>query len=59
MYPTYELDKQVVIEELKKEGTNPDFCSFYPANNCVGIGYGRVSMYYTVKDGKVIEKMVD
>ena len=59
MYPSYDEDLKIVKEELQKEGTKVEFCSFYPANNCVGIGYGRVSMYYTVRDGKVVEKMVD
>ena len=56
-YENYESDCEVVIEELEREGIK--YYTLYPANNCVGVSYGRVSAYYTVRDGVVVEKMID
>ena len=56
-YENYESDVEVVKAELEREGIK--FYTLYPANNCVGVSFGRVSAYYTVRNGKVIEKMID
>lgn len=56
-YENYESDKEIVIAELAKEGK--EYYTLYPANNCVGVSYGRVSAYYIVRDGKVVDVQID
>ena len=57
MYQNYESDVEIVKKELEAEGIK--YFTLYPANNCVGVSYGRVSAYYTVRDGVVVDKMID
>ena len=56
-YPEYENDLVVVKQKLEEEGRK--FYTTYPANKCVGVNYGRVSAYYIVRDGKVVDVQID
>ena len=56
-YPEYENDLVVVKQKLEEEGRK--FYTTYPANNCVGVNYGRVAAYYIVRDGKVVDVQID
>lgn len=57
-YENYESDVEIVKKELE-EVDGVKYYTLYPANNCVGVSYGRVSAYYTVRNGCVVEKMID
>lgn len=57
MYEKYESDLAVVKKELESQGIKN--YTVYPANNCVGVTYGRVSSYYIVKNGVVVDIQID
>lgn len=57
MYEEYESDLKVVKQKLADQGIQ--FYTTYPANNCVGVNYGRVSAYYIVSGGEVVEIQID
>ena len=57
IYENYESDLEVVKAKLAEEGRS--FYTTYPANNCVGVNYGRVSAYYIVSGGEVIDIQID
>ena len=57
MYENYESDLEVVKAKLAEEGKT--FYTTYPANNCVGVNYGRVAAYYIVRDGRVVDVQID
>lgn len=50
-------DFEVVKAKLAEEGIVN--YSLYQANGCVGVTFGRVSAYYYVRDGKVVDVIVD
>jgi len=56
-YEKYESDLEIVKAKLAEEGIT--FYSTYPANKCVGVSYGRVSAYYIVRDGRVVDVQID
>jgi hypothetical protein len=56
-YEKYESDLEIVKAKLAEEGIA--FYSTYAANNCVGVSYGRVSAYYIVRDGRVVDVQID
>ena len=57
MYANYESDLKIVEAKLAEEGKT--VYTTYPANNCVGVSYGRVSAYYIVRDGRVVDVQID
>jgi hypothetical protein len=57
MYETYEQDLEVVKQKLAEEGIT--IYTTYKANHCVGVSYGRVSAYYIVRNGKVVDVQID
>ena len=56
-YETYDEDLKVVEAELISSGIK--HYHVYPANMCVGVGYGRISCYYHVREGKIVEVIYD
>lgn len=50
-------DFEVVKAKLAEEGIK--HYSLYQGNGCVGVNYGRVSAYYIVRDGKVVDVQID
>jgi hypothetical protein len=50
-------DFDVVKAKLAEEGIV--YYSLYQANGCVGVSYGRVSAYYFVRDGRVVDVQID
>lgn len=50
-------DFEVVEKKLAEEGIK--HYSLYQANGCVGVSYGRISAYYYVRDGKVVDIIFD
>jgi len=57
IYDGYESELKVVEAKLAEEGiTN---YTTYPANQCVGVNYGRVSAYYIVSGGRVVDVQID
>jgi len=50
-------DFEVVKEKLAQEGVVN--YSLYQANGCVGVTIGRISCYYYVLNGKVIDIIFD
>ena len=56
-YPEYENDLVIVKKKLEEEGIK--HYTFYPANKCVGVNYGRIAAYYIVRDGKVVDVQID
>jgi hypothetical protein len=57
IYENYESDLEVVKAKLAEEGI--DTYTTYAANQCVGVNYGRVSAYYIVSGGRVIDVQID
>ena len=57
MYDEYESDLKVVEAKLAEQGIKN--YTTYPANQCVGVTYGRVSAYYIVSGGEVIDVQID
>lgn len=57
MYQNYQSDVEIVKAKLQEQGII--HYTLYPANNCVGVSHGRVSSYYIVRDGKVIDIQID
>jgi len=56
-YENYESDLEIVKVKLAEEGIK--YYTTYPANNCVGVNYGRVAAYYIVRGGRVIDVQID
>jgi hypothetical protein len=56
-YETYDEDVKVVEAELIRSGVTG--YHLYPANMCVGVGYQRISCYYYVREGKIVEVNYD
>jgi hypothetical protein len=54
---SYEQDLEVVKAKLAEQGIT--HYSTYKANHCVGVSYGRVSAYYIVRNGKVVDIQID
>ena len=54
---SYEQDLEVVKAKLAEEGITS--YNTYKANHCVGVSYGRVSAYYIVRNGKVVDIQID
>jgi hypothetical protein len=54
---SYEHDLEVVKQKLAEEGIT--IYTTYKANHCVGVSYGRVSAYYIVRNGKVVDVQID
>lgn len=52
-----EKDFEIVEDHLKSQGIT--VYSLYKANNCIGVSYDRISCYYYVKDGKVVNIVYD
>jgi hypothetical protein len=50
-------DLKIVEAKLAEQGIK--FYSTYAANGCIGVSYGRVSAYYFVRDGKVVDIIID
>ena len=57
MYDEYESDLKVVEAKLAEQGINS--YTTYPANQCVGVNYGRVSAYYIVSGGEIVDVQID
>lgn len=57
IYENYESDVEVVKAKLAEQGIT--YYSLYPANKCVGVNFGRVSAYYYVRDGEVVDVIID
>lgn len=57
MYSTYEQDLEVVKAKLAEQGI--EHYTTYKANHCVGVSYGRISAYYIVRNGKVVDIQID
>ena len=57
IYENYQFDVEVVKAKLAEQGIT--YYSLYPANNCVGVNFGRVSAYYIVRDGRVVDVQID
>ena len=57
MYGSYEQDLEVVKAKLAEEGIT--VYTTFKANHCVGVSYGRVSAYYIVRNGKVVDIQID
>jgi len=56
-YENFESDLKIVEAKLAEEGIK--FYTTYPANNCVGVNYGRIAAYYIVRDGRVVDVQID
>ena len=56
-YEKYESDLEIVKAKLAEQGIT--YYSLYPANNCVGVNFGRVSAYYIVQNGEVVDVQID
>jgi hypothetical protein len=56
-YQNYESDLEIVKAKLAAEGV--EYYTTYPANNCVGVNYGRISAYYIVRNGAVVDVQID
>ena len=56
-YENYESDLVAVQAYMANQGIQ--YYTVYPANNCVGVSYGRVEAYAIVREGKVVEFMID
>ena len=48
---------KVIDADLKSRGIT--VYSWYPANNCIGVSYGRVSCYYYIRNGQIVEIVYD
>ena len=57
IYDEYESDLKIVEAKLAEEGKT--VYTTYPANQCVGVNYGRVSAYYIVSGGEVVDVQID
>lgn len=53
----YQEAFEVVKTELDKQGIKN--YTARPGNNCVWVSYGRIEAYYIVKDGKVVDIIID
>ena len=56
-YENFESDLKIVEAKLAEEVIK--FYTTYPANNCVGVNYGRIAAYYIVRDGRVVDVQID
>ena len=54
---SYEQDLEVVKQKLAEQGIQ--HYTTYKANHCVGVSYGRISAYYIVRNGKVVDIQID
>ena len=57
IYENYQSDVEVVKAKLAEQGIT--YYSLYPANNCVGVNFGRVRAYYIVQNGEVVDVQID
>jgi len=57
IYDGYDSELKVVEAKLADQGITS--YTTYPANQCVGVSYGRVSAYYIVSGGVVIDIQID
>ena len=48
-----------VVKVYMEEKMGVKYYTTFPGNNCVGVTYGRVTAYVTVRNGEVVEFMVD
>lgn len=58
MYVSYNSDFEVVKKYLEEKEPNAAWTA-RPGNNCVWVSKGRLEMYYFVKDGKVVDIVID
>lgn len=50
-------DFDLIREDLKSRGIT--VFSTYPANGCIGVTYNRISCYYYIRDGKIVDIVFD
>ncbi len=48
---------QVIQDDLKSRGVIA--YSWYPANNCIGVSYDRISCYYYIENDKIVNIIFD
>lgn len=57
-YEQYEQDLKVVQNHLENE-QGIKYYATSPGNGCVWVTYGRISAYYVVQQGKVVNVIYD